>query len=160
MAFDSVLAHVAPRSRVGCSCHATGAVQRANPLPAGRYWVDVFAPDSDAFNGWLSTNRLTVTVRQTEHYDSAPARDWYLFEVKAPTPWAGPGLPTIADASVTSSSDTVQKPDPVPGLADDIEAKLTAAADPLATFGRGMFYVLASALALEVAFHALRGGGR
>lgn len=131
MPFDAVLAglHRASRAGCGCSCaHGVGAVQRANPLPAGRYWVDVFATDSPDFSSWLAANRSTVSIVSTEHFDAnagGPARDWVLFQVSAPTPWSGPGFPTIADASVTSSSDTAQRPDPAPDptttLADAID---------------------------------------
>lgn len=91
------------------------AVERTNPLPAGRYWIDVFAPDTDTFNAWLSSNTATIKVISTQHFDAnsgGPPRDWILFQVTAPTPWHGPGFPTIADASVTSSDDTAQKPPP------------------------------------------------
>jgi|GEM_PF-4909660 len=101
-----------------------GKVERHNPLPAGKYWVDVFAKDSDAFGAWLSSNKPTVAVRTTEHYDSDPPRDWYLFEVSAPTPWNGPGFPTVAGQNVTSSSDTGQRPDPVPSIPTQIEQEL------------------------------------
>jgi len=101
-----------------------GAVERKNPLPAGRYWVDVFAKDSDAFGAWLNSNKATVQVRTTEHFDSDPVRDWYLFEVSVPTPWQGPGFPTIAGPHVTSSSDTAQRPDPVPSVATQVEKEL------------------------------------
>lgn len=122
MPFDAVLAglHRASRAGCGCSCaHGVGAVQRANPLPAGRYWVDVFETDSPDFSSWLGANRSTVSIVSTEHFDAnagGPARDWVLFQVSAPTPWNGPGFPTIADASVTSSSDTAQRPPPAPDI--------------------------------------------
>lgn len=101
-----------------------GKVERQNPIPAGRYWVDVFANDSDAFGAWISSNRPTVAVRTTEHFDSDPSRDWYLFDVSAPTPWHGPGFPTIAGPNVTSSTDTAQRPDPPPSIETQIEQML------------------------------------
>jgi hypothetical protein len=105
-----------------CTCWldddaTAGALERTNPLPAGRYWVDVFQPDAEAFGAWLSSNKATVHVVSTQSFeknDGGPPRDWYLFQVSAPTPWQGPGFPTIADASVTSSADTAQRPDPAP----------------------------------------------
>lgn len=102
------------------------AVERTNPLPAGRYWVDVFAKDSDTFGAWLSSNKATVKVRTTEHFDSDPVRDWYLFEVSVPTPWYGPGFPTIAGPNVTTSSDTAQRPDPPPAVTTQIEQILAS----------------------------------
>lgn len=129
MAFDAVLSRMHRASRAGCGCactrtHGVGAVERANPLPPGRYWVDVFELDSPNFSTWLATNKATVRIVSTEHHDAdsgGPARDWVLFEVSAATPWNGPGLPTIADPSVTSSSDTVQRPDPSPDVSTTLE---------------------------------------
>lgn len=136
MSFDAVIARMHRASRVGCSCvhGAAGALERTNPLPAGRYWVDVFSPDADAFGAWLSSNKATVHVVATEHFeknDAGPPRDWYLFQVLAPTPWAGPGFPTIAAPTVTSSSDTATRPDPTPdtlSTAADAATDLTQAA--------------------------------
>lgn len=105
---------------------ALGAVERQNPLPAGRYWIDIFDKDSDAFGAWLSSNKVTVVVRATEHFESTPTRDWYLFEVKVPTPWNGPGFPTVAAPNVTTSSDTAQRPDPPPSVTDQIEELLNS----------------------------------
>jgi hypothetical protein len=131
MSFDSVLAHVRRIQRAGSSCSSVGALQRANPLPPGRYWVDVFETDSPAFSSWLAVNRATVNVVSTEHFDQnagGPARDWVLFQITGPTPWNGPGFPTIADPSVTSSSDTAERPPPAPdpttSLADAMDRQL------------------------------------
>lgn len=92
-----------------------GAIERANPLPAGRYWVDVFTPQEAAFQAWLQKNKSNVAVTTTESFDpidSYPGRVWRLFEVNAPVSWEGPGFPTIAGANVQTSGDTVQRPDP------------------------------------------------
>jgi hypothetical protein len=162
MHFDAVLMHLTRTPRVGCSCQqraTTGAVERANPLPAGRYWVDVFAPDAEAFGAWLSANRATVRIRTTEHYDSTPPRDWYLFEVTAPTSWQGPGLPTIAASNVTSSSDTAVRPDPVPSLATQVEQQVESASSALGPFAKGLVGVLAAAFVIEVGVGAFRKGG-
>ncbi len=124
-------------------------VERQNPLPAGRYWVDVFQPDADTFGAWLSSNKATVTVRATEHYDTTPPGDWYLFEVTVPTPWHGPGFPTVADSSVTSAGDTVQRPDPVPSISTQIEqelADLKSTSKATAWIGVAMLAVVGGAL--------------
>lgn len=126
-----------------------GAVERQNPLPAGRYWVDVFQNDSDTFGAWLSSNKATVRVRTTEHFDSDPARDWYLFEVSVPTPWHGPGFPTIAGPNVTTSSDTAQRPDPPPFATEQIEQILAGEKRALTTavwVGVGLIAVVGGAL--------------
>jgi hypothetical protein len=109
----------------------TGAVERRNPLPIGRYWVDVFAKDSDAFTQWTKRNTDRLKIRGTEHFandDAALVRDWMLFEVLSPVPWEGPGFPTVADASVTSSSDTSDRPPPPPAVVDQMQGMLDNAA--------------------------------
>lgn len=99
------------------------AVERRNPLPPGRYWVDVFdrvalsgpfagTNEQQSFREWLKAFSFTLHVEATETHDSDPPRDWYLFRVEQPTPWLGPGFPTIATPDVKSSADTVQRPDP------------------------------------------------
>ena len=92
-----------------------GALERHNPVPPGKYWVDVFEQDSSAFYDWLAANRAAVHVDATESFpsnDGGPAREWYLFTVGSPVQWKGPGFPTIAEPNVTSSADTAQRPDP------------------------------------------------
>jgi hypothetical protein len=127
MSFDAVLARLHRASRAGCGCsctHGVGALERANPLPPGRYWVDVFETDSPNFSTWLAANKGAVSIVSTEHFDAnagGPARDWVLFQVSTPVAWQGPGFPTIADASVTSSSDTAQRPDPTPDVSTTLE---------------------------------------
>jgi hypothetical protein len=90
-----------------------GAMQRANPLPIGKYWVDVFTPQEGAFRDWLQRNKANVVVTTTETFDpidSYEGRVWRLFEVRAPVTWEGPGFPTIATPDIKSSDDTVQRP--------------------------------------------------
>lgn len=108
----------------------TGAIERRNPLPVGKYWVDVFRKDLSAFEAWGRKNSVKLKVRTIEHFpndDDALTRDWILFDVLAPVPWEGPGLPTIADASVTSSSDTADRPPPTPGAIDQMQGMLDQA---------------------------------
>ena len=105
-----------------------GEQQRANPLPTGRYWVDVFTPQEAAFQSWLQKNKANVTVVTTEtfpgetHWFGAddPGRTWRLFDVKTPVTWEGPGFPTIADAGTKNSADTAQRPAPEPDAVDQI----------------------------------------
>lgn len=103
----------------------TGAVERRNPLPPGRYWIDVFGTDIELFDMWLKGNGAIgfVDVLSTEFFDekpavppfleSRPARNWILFRVNAHTPFNQTefGFPTIAGEDVSSSSDTVQRPE-------------------------------------------------
>lgn len=87
-----------------------GALERRNPLPPGRYWIDLFEKDSPAWLAWRARNNVKIEV--TEHFSSDPVRDFIIFRVDAPVPWEGPGFPTIAPASVQSSSDTLDRPPP------------------------------------------------
>jgi hypothetical protein len=110
-----------------------GGVERRNPLPAGTYWVDVFASKQAAFRDWLARNKSSVRVIRTSSYPAShpyEARDWYLFEARSPVRWEGPGLPTIATPSTTPES-TVQRPDPEPSASQTF-ADFLATIPPLA----------------------------
>lgn len=99
-------------------------IERRNPLPIGRYWIDIFDSGNAAWQGWLASNASTVRVESTQDFDAsgtsvlnttAPARRFIIFVTTAPTPWPpnmGIGLPTIADSDVNQSDDTVVKPPP------------------------------------------------
>lgn len=106
-----------------------GAVERRNPLPPGRYWIDVFGADIEPFDMWLKGNGAIgfVDVLSTEFFDgqpavppfldARPARNWILFRVNAHTPFNQIefGFPTIAGNDINTSSDTAQRPDPEEG---------------------------------------------
>lgn len=101
-----------------------GDLERHNPLPAGRYWVDVFAPDASAFIAWLRANKNAVHVTTTESFPEnggGPARDWYLFDVTTPVPWSGPGFPTVAGPEIKTAEDTAQRPDPEKDPTDKLD---------------------------------------
>lgn len=92
-----------------------GALMRTNPLPVGRYWLDVFGDNRDKMASWVTSGGSSVQVQDTESFDEnsgGPARDFYIFKVLAPLAWDAVtfGYPTVADSSVNSSDDTVQKP--------------------------------------------------
>lgn len=92
-----------------------GVLMRQNPLPVGRYWIDVFGDNRDKMFAWANANSAAIKTEDTESFDATsdfPARDFYIFSVLAPVPWDGVtfGYPTVADSSVKSSDDTVQKP--------------------------------------------------
>jgi len=94
------------------------ALERRNPLPVGSYWIDVFGEKIPKFNGWLAAfGPVGVHTDATETFDATddfPPRVWYKFSVSQPiAPWDAVtfGFPTIADASIKSSADTVQRPD-------------------------------------------------
>jgi hypothetical protein len=130
------------------------AVERRNPLPIGRYWVDILdTPRAKTsriffFDAWLAQHRNEVKVIKKEEkgttlwsLDYTGIRDnWYLFDVVKPVEWPrdkGFGFPSIVQSPtapnappVTSSADTVQRP-PV-ATATDMFADLFADAKTVA----------------------------
>jgi hypothetical protein len=94
-------------------------IERRRPLPAGRYWLDVFASKRPAWEVWSTAmknvGRLNVTHTESfEATDGGEARDFVIFETDAETiGWPeSVGSPTIAGKNIQSSADTVQRPDP------------------------------------------------
>jgi hypothetical protein len=108
-----------------------GAMARGTPqgdgavIPPGRYWIDAFNEKRDELTAWkkgkpevkfetteedLDTNRLFVifSIPKTASNFGLPGV-WF--------PTKSLGFPTIADTTVQSSDDTVQKP-PAPTSAD------------------------------------------
>lgn len=87
------------------------AIERRNPLPVGQYWVDVFSKDQLSFAGWIADNASSLTVDKKETFISTdPPHEWYLFTVKIPVQWNGPGFPTINQAGASTSSETADRP--------------------------------------------------
>lgn len=109
----------------------TGLLEKADPLPPGRYWLDVY--NTDVWAQWVNSHAkpivepelgvslpATVIIVKTAHFpaDEAngyPAGDWVLFDVVAPTPWGVAkdlGWPDIATPDIHGPEDTVQRPPP------------------------------------------------
>ena len=123
----------------------TGKLVKQNPLPPGRYWIDVFPDGIPAWVGWSGGNLATVSVEKTEFYKGTskirealgwiypwvpgtdpviPDRAWIIFNVSSPTLWdenvsSAIGWPNTAPKNVNTSDDTVQKPEPK-GLFDGL----------------------------------------
>lgn len=116
-------------------------IERRNPLPVGRYWVDVIGDDAiRKFDGWLVQHSFTVHVEKTQHDDGSilmgrPPSNWVLFSVESPTKWEGPGLPTVASPDVRSKDDTVQKPPPEPDPLSSFSDFFSGGAGPLIALG-------------------------
>lgn len=125
--------------------YKTGAVSvgavKTNPLPPGRYWIDIFPPGVASWVGWSGGNLNSVSVEKTEIYQGTtklmtflgwiypwvpnladpantpqPDRAFVIFNVSAPTPWTiaeTVGYPNNAPKGIVNTSDdTIQKPDP------------------------------------------------
>ncbi len=120
-----------------------GVVERRNPLPVGRYWVDVFEKDAASFAAWLAAHKADVRVRTTQHFDTTPARDWVLFEVVRPVDWQGPGLPDVATGDVVASSDTVQRPPPEKDALQKISDAFSGSGTALVVLGVAAIAALA-----------------
>lgn len=115
--------------RTGAS--AAGQIEKRDPLPVGRYWIDVFGKDYGVFLDWTIAHKATVTVVKTEQYDTTSdwnlfddreAGAWFLFEVSAPTSWgiaSDVGWPNTAPSNIQSSQDTIQSPPLPKNILDD-----------------------------------------
>lgn len=101
------------------------SIERRNPLPAGRYWIDTFGDNRPAFADWSKSSGVKVVT--TQSFDSDPPRDWFLFTVASPLPFDAVkfGFPTIAPPEVKSAEDTVQKPDLPKNALDDLDNTLS-----------------------------------
>lgn len=115
------------------------SIERRNPIPPGRYWIDTFDPDIGDFAEWAKNSPQVSVIASELHDDEKPKRQWVLFAVKEPgavfeaTKF---GFPTIAGEDVKSSDDTVQKPEvKQPELADLVESAKGVAYLALALVG-------------------------
>lgn len=107
----------------------TGKLEKANPLPPGSYWLDVFDTGGhiETWHQWVNAAGSAVKVVTTEVYEADesegyPARTWVQFDVSAPVPWnrganaQSPSLaidlgwPNVEKVTPKTSDDTVEKP--------------------------------------------------
>jgi hypothetical protein len=122
------------------------ALERRNPLPAGRYWIDVVGNNIFIMEGWLKAvgpfahvENQNLTPQKGTPPDGAPVLPgpdaagnfipeiiWYLFTTSKPLPWISQalGFPNVATADVHTKADTASRPPPVKGPLDDIIANL------------------------------------
>lgn len=93
--------------------------EKRNPLPPGRYWIDVAdRPPGQVveFRSFLEDSRVDVESEEETPADGpTPAQCFFLFKTDKPLAFASDrfGFPTIAKTSDHSKSDTGQVPDPV-----------------------------------------------
>lgn len=104
------------------------ALERRNPVPVGRYWVDVQEKDNSTWHDWLMLHKDVVIVLKSEPY-SDNATWWYLFEVNQPVEWKGPGFPTI-DEGAQSIDDTGTK---IPTYGEELSKELDDIVDKAGT---------------------------
>jgi hypothetical protein len=106
-------------------------IERHRPLPAGRYWLDVFPPNAGQWDLWTSSMRRMdpphVNVEVTEHFsgvDGAADHDFVIFSTdfdNVAYQAAGLPSPTIAGPEIQTSDDTVSKPPPPLSIADQLQ---------------------------------------
>ena len=109
------------------------ALERRNPLPPGRYWMNLLGEQSQEFTagvkGLNDAHPGLVTVVATSHHDANEtgngevAYDWVLFTVGgngAAWDQQAIGIPNIAGPEVTQESDTIQRPAPEKDTLDKI----------------------------------------
>lgn len=127
---------------------------RKNPLPAGRYWIDIIRKSDDIWQLWLKKNADIVTVEKKENaqsegtpdlfppagmppYYQPPAREpvpvtFYVFTLREATIWPrGVGFPNDASSPTIQQRSDVQVRGPVPTVTDvmhDIEETAAEAA--------------------------------
>ncbi len=114
---------------------ASGTLEKTNPIPAGRYWVDIFGKNIPSAAQWFKAmsglgvkviaNQSFVPTPQEVLLEKGPfatqddiegmTRNWYLFTVSVnpvPVVWDQPryGFLTVAGPEVKSSEDTAQRP--------------------------------------------------
>ena len=104
-------------------------MERRNPVPPGRYWVDILIGKLTAFDLMLDREKGNVVVEQREEFPNPQNFDasvtHFIFTNKKPLKWEqGWGYPTIAGPQIQSSADTVSKPPPEPGLGEQLSTML------------------------------------
>ena len=98
------------------------AVEKRNPLPLGRYWVDIrqqYLPEFQALLGQVGRGIFVIQTKEREDPFTTGGRNTgYLFDVRDPLiPWDATkyGYPTIA-TGITDLDQTGQVPAPEPLL--------------------------------------------
>lgn len=94
-------------------------IERQRPLPPGRYWVDLFE-SNQGLSAWFAAmvQMGRVNIEHTEHFDAidgAEAREFIIFRTQVDVLWPDEIVkvsPNVAPASIKSSADTAQRPEP------------------------------------------------
>lgn len=117
-------------------------IERRNPLPAGRYWIDVVGDNFYVMEGWLKAVAPFVQV-ENQHLtpatgfdpgagppllpgpdavaNSTPRIMFYIFRTSKALPWVGAvlGFPNIAGPQIQTQADTTARPPTPKGPLDD-----------------------------------------
>ena len=90
---------------------------RANPLPAGRYWIFVQSPSIEILEQWLKYPGVTTLKREESggmRPFVAPNEVFVLFEISLPLPWPrGIGFPNSAAPDEHEAADVKTRPPPL-----------------------------------------------
>lgn len=97
-------------------------LEKRRPLPAGRYWIDVFPQHRPKWDAYVAVmaQRGSLGVETTQYFepvDGAPEHTFVIFRTKEELVWPDDEMgfaPNVAGPEIQSSDDTVQKPDPAP----------------------------------------------
>lgn len=105
------------------------ALERRNPLPPGRYWVDILTPKLTSFELMLEREKDNVVVETREYNPNSSnfnaSTTTFLFRNARPFPWQqGWSLPNRAGTEVQTPADTLQRPAPEPGPIEQISSML------------------------------------
>jgi hypothetical protein len=81
-------------------------LERRNPVPPGRYWLDVFPPNIATVTAWTRGNK-TVRVVSSEFFDTTPPRQWLMFDITEPTQFDQLtfGFPTVVKQASSVAKD-------------------------------------------------------
>jgi hypothetical protein len=128
-------------------------IERRRPLPAGRYWIDVFDKNRDVWEIWRNAMAHVghLKVQHTESFDAVgdnEPHDFLIFSTNAETigwPEQIQG-PNVAGPEIQSSDDTLDRPDPTPEIIDQLSTAVgsaTSGAKTVLTVGLGVAVVAA-----------------
>lgn len=98
-------------------------VERRQPLPVGRYWLDLRPGTLDTFRLWAASNPKRINP---ELFEAHGGVTFAIFRIIQPTRFDQRtfGFPTIAPTSVQHAADTAQRP-PAPTITTTIDDTLS-----------------------------------
>lgn len=95
---------------------------RTQPLPAGRYWLDVPITQLDPWMLWVRSNPQTVSIEHSEVAGSpAAGLTFFIFRTSKPMRFdqRSFGFPSLAGPEIQTANDTVQRP-PTPTAKSEV----------------------------------------